>query len=680
MRWKAIFASDESEDNENGEIKQYGLKTSNCPGVIKDLCEFEKDLCELVNKIKFRQIKCRFQSKLNEDIRNVKTSTKVYTPADKTSNIYKTPKEEYLHLLNNAVTANYKKTNEKIATRINEQGSKFAKHNGVINKMEINGTSNCFITLKDHKENFANNPKTRLINPAKNEIGRISKDILENVNKELRNILQLNQWKNTKDVIDWFKNIKNKSRHKFVVFDVKDFYPSIKQSLLTKALEFARQHVRIKKIDYDTIMHARKSLLYCDKKPWMKKESGLFDVTMGAYDGAEVCEIVGLYLLSLLSTISSKQNIGLYRDDGLAVFKNISGPQSEKIKKQFQKVFNENDLQIEIMCNQKIVNYLDVTLNLNNGTYKPFRKPNDETLYINAKSNHPPNIVKQLPVSIENRLRDLSSSKQIFEEAAVHYQEALTKCGYDYKLTYETPDNQTQTNRNRSRKRNVLWFNPPFSRNVSTNVAKYFLDLIDKHFPINHKYRKLFNRNNLKVSYSCMQNMNSIVNAHNKKIMAEENREKTKTCSCPRNTICPLNGNCLSENTLYAGTISSNLPNYQDKEYAGMTAPPWKLRFGNHKLSFNNRKYEKCEIAKEVWKIKDQGGDFNVEWRIIGHDPSYNPVAKKCNLCIAEKLYIAENIESDLVRLIHTRDEMITKYRHRNKYAGLTSNVHDVRS
>ena len=99
-------------------------------------------------------------------------------------------------------------------------------------------------------------------------------------------ILQLNQWKNTKDVIDWFKNIKNKSRHKFVVFDVKDFYPSIKQSLLTKALEFARQHVRIKKIDYDTIMHARKSLLYCDKKPWMKKESGLFDVTMGAYDGA----------------------------------------------------------------------------------------------------------------------------------------------------------------------------------------------------------------------------------------------------------------------------------------------------------------------------------------------------------------------------------------------------------
>ena len=357
----------------------------------------------------------------------------------------------------------------------------------------------------------------------------------------------------------------------------------------------------------------------------------------------------------------------MYRDDGLAVFKNLSGPQSERIKKRFQKIFNDNDLQIEIKCNLKIVDYLDVTLDLNNGSYKPFRKPNDELLYINAKSNHPPNVIKQLPISVESRLRQLSSNREIFEEAATQYQEALNKCGYNYKLSYAAPANENKSNSTSTRKRNIIWFNPPFSRNVSTNVAKYFLELINKHFPANHKYRKLFNRNNLKVSYSSMRNVKSIVNTHNKKILSKSEDANKKTCNCQKQASCPLKGNCLSENTLYAGKVSSNLPNYRPKEYAGISAPPWKLRFANHKLSFNKREYAKCEIAKEVWGIKEQGGDFNIEWRIIGHAPAYNPTSQKCNLCIAEKVYIAENIEHGT--LINKRDELISKCMHQNKYA-----------
>ena len=108
----------------------------------------------------------------------------------------------------------HKKANEKLAEKINKLGKKFADKKGVLERMDKNTTGSCFITLKDHKENFANNPKTRLINPAKNEIGRISKDILDNINTELRGILQLNQWKNTKDVITWFNGIQNKTRYK----------------------------------------------------------------------------------------------------------------------------------------------------------------------------------------------------------------------------------------------------------------------------------------------------------------------------------------------------------------------------------------------------------------------------------------------------------------------------------
>ena len=81
----------------------------------------------------------------------------------------------------------------------------------------------------------------------------------------------------------------------------------------------------------ETIFHARKSLIFDNNGTWIKKEGGLFDVTMGACDGAEVCELVGTYLLSLIAEKYSKNQIGLYRDDGLAIFKNTSGPKNEKI-------------------------------------------------------------------------------------------------------------------------------------------------------------------------------------------------------------------------------------------------------------------------------------------------------------------------------------------------------------
>ena len=90
---------------------------------------------------------------------------------------------------------------------------------------------------------------------------------------------------------------------------------------------------------------------------------------MGAYDGAEVCELVRTYMLNLLSKKFNKNNVGLYCDDRLAVLKNKSGRQSEQVKKNIQKLFKEHRLDIIIQCNMKIVNYSDVTFNLNDGTF-----------------------------------------------------------------------------------------------------------------------------------------------------------------------------------------------------------------------------------------------------------------------------------------------------------------------
>ena len=129
----------------------------------------------------------------------------------------------------------------------------------------------------------------------------------------------------------------------------------------------------------------------------------------------------------------------------------------------------------------------------------------------------------------------------------------------------------------------------------------------------------------------------------------------------------------MSENTLYGASITSGLPNYTVKEYVGVSAPPWKTRHANHKTSFKYRRCEKTtEPQKEVWRINDQDGDYNINWRAIGHAAANNPTSKRCNLCIAEKIYIAENAGE---HLLNQRDELISKCRHLNTYSLIFHNT-----
>ena len=126
-------------------------------------------------------------------MKQVQTSKKTLTPADKTSNTYRLNKNDYQNLLRNAITTSYKKANKNIGTKINKEGIKFAKQANILDKIEINGKGNSFITLKDYKENFTNHPTTRLTSPCKNEIGRISKHILDKTNTKLVSKLSVNE-------------------------------------------------------------------------------------------------------------------------------------------------------------------------------------------------------------------------------------------------------------------------------------------------------------------------------------------------------------------------------------------------------------------------------------------------------------------------------------------------------
>ena len=172
---------------------------------------------------------------------------------------------------------------------------------------------------------------------------------------------------------------------------------------------------------------------------------------MGSLDGAEICELVGLSILHSLEERFGK-NIGLYRDDGLAVINTKCGRLSDKARKDLIRIFNELGLKISSQANQQRTNFLDLSLDLTNGTYKPYRKPNDEPLYINRLSNHPPSVIGHLPLSINRRINALSCKKETFDAAAPLYNDALKRSNFNTQLTYEPPTTNAISGHNSSRR------------------------------------------------------------------------------------------------------------------------------------------------------------------------------------------------------------------------------------
>ena len=225
---------------------------------------------------------------------------------------------------------------------------------------------------------------------------------------------------------------------------------------------------------------------------------------------------------------------GLYRDDGLACHKRIPGPALEKHKKDNINLFHENDLKITIETGMKSVDFLDITLDLNKGNYKPYKKPNNELLYVHKKSNHPQTVLKQVPNSVNHRLQRISSGIEEFEEAKGDYQRALQNSEYTHELTFDETRTENATRKNKNRKRNIVWYNPPFSSSLKTNFGHQFLRLINKYFPLGHKLHPVVNKNNVKLSYSTTKNIKRTIQSHTNKILRNKtNITPEKACSCP---------------------------------------------------------------------------------------------------------------------------------------------------
>ena len=147
--------------------------------------------------------------------------------------------------------------------------------------------------------------------------------------------------------------------------------------------------------------------------------------------------------------------------------------------------------------------------------------------------------------------------------------------------------------------RGVGWCN--VRRQFPASIGREFFRLIDNCFPLWHKLHKIFNRNTLKLSYSCMPNVKQIIDGHNKAILKKSTQppqnQGEKTCNCRNKDSCPLQGNCVSREVIYQATVESES---KTETYVGLTATDFKTRWRNHQASFNSEKSKNSTLQTHL--------------------------------------------------------------------------------
>ena len=248
------------------------------------------------------------------------------------------------------------------------------------------------------------------------------------------------------------------------------------------------------------------------------------------------------------------------------------------------------------------------------------------------------------------------------------YQEALRKSGFDHKLEFKPPEPPKP--KKKLRKKEVIWFNPPFSCNVKTNIGREFLKLLDRSFPVGNPLRKVFNRNTVKIGYKCMPNMAMAISRHNKKILQEPDVRTKIDCKCeggPQN--CPVNGDCKDKWVVYSAKVTENISG-KSETYTGLTSRAFMTRRKEHLRDFED---PDCRISSRlsghIWDLKDQGLGYSLSWSILDRAPPFNTTKRKCLLCLKEKHHIMYDREHSS---LNKRSEVFNTCRHRTQ--GLLSN------
>ena len=218
----------------------------------------------------------------------------------------------------------------------------------------------------------------------------------------------------------------------------------------------------------------------------------------------------------------------------------------------------------------------------------------------------------------------------------------------------------------RKRGRKIIWFTPPFSQSVKTNIGKKFLGLIRKHFPQTSRLHKIFNKNTVKVGYSCTKNMATLIKGHNTALLNP--KDKGLECNC--RAECPLDGKCRAKNVVYEATVRTA---DCTKKYVGLTASEFKTRHASHKTSMRHERYaNSTELSKYIWQLSNQQTEHSLSWTILERACPYSNAGKRCNLCIAEAYHI---LHADKDMALNKRSELVSTCRHQKKFTLAVSAV-----
>ena len=272
----------------------------------------------------------------------------------------------------------------------------------------------------------------------------------------------------------------------------------------------------------------------------------------------------------------------------------------EEVKILSSKIFQECGLSIVCKINLTSVDFLDVSFDMKQETYTPYRKPNNNSTYIHKNSNHPQNILRDLPKSISKRISDTSVNEEIFNAHIPINEQALKNSGFNNNLTYRQLQHSNSHIREiqKKRKRKIIWFNPPFSTKVKTNIGKILFKLRHKRFPKTNQLYKIFSKNTIKISYSCTSNMGAIVSAHNQRLLTVN--KSSFGCNCGNKSNCLLEQKCLIPKVIYQADVKDDVED-EYNFYYGLTETLFKERFGNHTKSFNHRRYQNgTELSKDI--------------------------------------------------------------------------------
>ena len=252
----------------------YGFKSLRAAPKVPELVPFERDLFEMAKNIKYnnqRGKRSELQRRLMKDVAAIKKQTNVIVASDKTSNFYLVDTNSYRNMINRDIQKVYRKAGDEVEKDMNEKGKVIATKLELEDRIFATQKRQASITVKDHKSSFPNTVETRLINPTKAELGRVSKQKLDKVLTELRRATGLSQWRNDVAVVNWFNSLERKENLKFIELDIVQFYPSISKELFTLALDWAASIVDISEEDRELYLHTKQSLLVNDGCTWVKK-------------------------------------------------------------------------------------------------------------------------------------------------------------------------------------------------------------------------------------------------------------------------------------------------------------------------------------------------------------------------------------------------------------------------